>query len=639
MRTFLFFLFFISNVCAYAQWSPNPSLNNAICNYTSHQMDVQLVSDGSGGAIVVWRDGRNISTAMDIYAQHISSTGALLWNVDGIPVCNAVSDQYAPRLVSDAAGGAIIAWYDNRAGNYDIYAQRINASGVVQWTTDGVAICTATGNQNAHQLLADGSGGAFIVWCDGRTSGPNADIYGQRINASGVVQWTANGSVICNAASLQNIPQLTTDGGTGFFVTWEDWRNFGQADIYAQKVSSNGFYVWSYLGVVICSEPNFAAQYNTKIVADGAGNAIICWQDKRSSSADDIYAQKINTNGVVQWANNGVLICNAAGLQINEQMISDGASGAIICWEDRRAGQDIYAQRINSSGAVQWTANGIAVCNNAANQLEAQIVAASGGSAIICWTDFRNAPGGDIYAQKISNTGSAFWTANGVAVSNAGNDQAAPAMIPDGNDNAIIAWRDLRTANDYDIYASRLLSNGTLPINLLEFKCIEASETVELQWKTSNEINNAGFDIERSADAVHWEKLAFKPASQSASTVVTYYFTDARPLDGIAYYRLKQIDRDGIYSYSKTISVNRSKPNYLLRVWPNPTSDVLDIRFAGNQISGSLFLYNASGQLVLQQTISNQPVYHVNLKQLPGGTYHLVCISEKEKISIPVIKK
>lgn len=638
MRTFLFFLFFISNVCAYAQWSPNPSLNNAICNYTSHQMDVQMVSDGSGGAIVVWRDGRNISNATDIYAQHISSTGALLWNVDGVPVCNAVSDQYAPRLVSDAAGGAIIAWYDNRAGNYDIYAQRINASGVVQWTTDGVAVCTETGNQNAHQLLADGSGGAFIVWSDGRWSGPNADIYGQRVNAAGVVQWPVNGVGICFVSSLQNIPQLTSDGGTGFFVTWEDWRNFGQADIYAQKVSSNGFYTWSYLGVGICVEAN-GAQYNSKIVADGAGNAIICWQDKRSSSADDIYAQKINTNGVVQWANNGVLICNAAGLQINEQMISDGAGGAIICWEDRRAGQDIYSQRINSSGAVQWTANGIAVCNNAANQLEAQIVAASGGSAIVCWTDFRNAPGGDIYAQKISNTGSAFWTANGVAVSNAGNDQAAPAMIPDGNDNAIIAWRDLRTANDYDIYASRLLSNGTLPINLLEFKCIETGETVVLQWKTSNEINNAGFDIERSADAVHWEKLAFKLASQSASTVVTYYFTDARPLDGTSYYRLKQMDRDGLFTYSKTIQVNRSKQVASIRVWPNPTSDVLNIRFAENQFAGRLQLYNTNGELVLQRSIYNQQGYHINLKTLPGGTYYLYCISESGTIVKQVIKK
>ncbi|MGB3235061.1 MAG: hypothetical protein WBA94_04275, partial [Ferruginibacter sp.] len=256
MRKLFILISLLNCYCALAQWSPNPSLNNAICNYTSHQMDVQMVSDGSGGAIVVWRDGRNIANAIDIYAQHISASGNLLWNVDAVPICNAASDQFAPRLVSDGANGAIIAWYDNRSGNYDIYAQRINSSGVVQWTTDGVAICIATGNQNAHQLLADGNGGAFIVWSDGRTSGPNADIYGQLVNAAGVVQWTANGAPINYASSLQNIPQLTSDGGAGFFVSWEDWRNFGQTDIYVQKVSSNGFYTWSYLGVGICVEAN-----------------------------------------------------------------------------------------------------------------------------------------------------------------------------------------------------------------------------------------------------------------------------------------------------------------------------------------------------------------------------------------------
>ncbi|MGB4885028.1 MAG: hypothetical protein WBP01_08325, partial [Ferruginibacter sp.] len=467
MRKLFILISLLNCYCALAQWSPNPSLNNAICNYTSHQMDVQMVSDGSGGAIVVWRDGRNIAHAIDIYAQHISASGNLLWNVDAVPICNAASDQFAPRLVSDGANGAIIAWYDNRSGNYDIYAQRINSSGVVQWTTDGVAICIATGNQNAHQLLADGNGGAFIVWSDGRTSGPNADIYGQLVNAAGVVQWTANGAPINYASSLQNIPQLTSDGGAGFFVSWEDWRNFGQTDIYVQKVSSNGFYTWSYLGVGICVEAN-GAQYNSKIVADGAGGAIICWQDKRTSSSDDIYAQKINTNGVVQWTNNGVLICNASGLQINEQMLSDGAGGAIICWEDRRAGQDIYAQRINTSGAVQWAANGVAVCSDGSNQNEAQIITTSSGAAIVCWTDYRNAPG-DIYAQKLNSSGAAQWAVNGVPVSNATNDQAAAAIINDGNDNAIIAWRDLRTTNDYDIYSSRLLSNGTLPVRLIDF--------------------------------------------------------------------------------------------------------------------------------------------------------------------------
>ncbi|MGB2996341.1 MAG: T9SS type A sorting domain-containing protein [Ferruginibacter sp.] len=635
MRKLFILISLLNCYCALAQWSPNPSLNNAICNYTSHQMDVQMVSDGSGGAIVVWRDGRNIANAIDIYAQHISASGNLLWNVDAVPICNAASDQFAPRLVSDGANGAIIAWYDNRSGNYDIYAQRINSSGVVQWTTDGVAICIATGNQNAHQLLADGNGGAFIVWSDGRTSGPNADIYGQLVNAAGVVQWTANGAPINYASSLQNIPQLTSDGGAGFFVSWEDWRNFGQTDIYVQKVSSNGFYTWSYLGVGICVEAN-GAQYNSKIVADGAGGAIICWQDKRTSSSDDIYAQKINTNGVVQWTNNGVLICNASGLQINEQMLSDGAGGAIICWEDRRAGQDIYAQRINTSGAVQWAANGVAVCSDGSNQNDAQIITTSSGAAIVCWTDYRNAPG-DIYAQKLNSSGAAQWAVNGVPVSNATNDQAAAAIINDGNDNAIIAWRDLRTTNDYDIYSSRLLSNGTLPVRLIDFSITEAADHVKLYWKTSDEINNAGFVIERSNDGINWVNIGYVAANPASSSITRYSWNDYEPLKGKSYYRLQQTDLDGSREYSKILFINRNLSNNSITVYPNPATDIININFGGRSFTGTVQLFNHAGQLMLESNVANQLTFGMNTTSFAKGKYNLVFSSASEKFSKPII--
>jgi len=126
-----------------AQWSANPTVNNAVCNFTGSQTNVQMVADGTGGYIAVWEDTRNSST--DIYAQRISATGTLIWATDGVALCTAAFNQLKPKIVTDGAGGAVIAWIDDRngggAGNYDIYAQRINASGVVQWGADGVPVC------------------------------------------------------------------------------------------------------------------------------------------------------------------------------------------------------------------------------------------------------------------------------------------------------------------------------------------------------------------------------------------------------------------------------------------------------------------------------------------------------------------
>ena len=127
-------------------------------------------------------------------------------------------DQYIPTITSDGAGGAIVTWEDSRSGNYDIYAQRVNASGAVQWTADGVALCTATGSQWAPTITSDGAGGAIVTWQDYRSG--NYDIYAQRVNASGAVQWTADGVALCTATGYQGAPTITSDGAGGAIVTW-----------------------------------------------------------------------------------------------------------------------------------------------------------------------------------------------------------------------------------------------------------------------------------------------------------------------------------------------------------------------------------------------------------------------------------
>jgi hypothetical protein len=93
-----------------------------------------------------------------------------------------VSDQMYPVITLDGAGGAIVTWIDYRAG-IDIYAQRVDASGGVRWTANGVPLCTAGGNQTSPVIAPDGVGGAIVTWSDYRAG---TDIYTQSVNARGV---------------------------------------------------------------------------------------------------------------------------------------------------------------------------------------------------------------------------------------------------------------------------------------------------------------------------------------------------------------------------------------------------------------------------------------------------------------------
>ena len=101
--------------------------------------------------------------------------------------------------------------------------------------------------------------------------------------------------------------------------------------------------------------------YLPTITGDDSGGAIITWY--RVGTTPDVYAQRIDVNGVVRWAANGIAISTEAHDQINPTIVNDGAGGAVITWEDFRNGAnfDIYAQRVNASGAVQWAANGVGI--------------------------------------------------------------------------------------------------------------------------------------------------------------------------------------------------------------------------------------------------------------------------------------
>jgi len=447
---------------SHAAWSVD---GNVISNPMNLQGFAKMVPDGTGGAIIVWSDVRNGNE--DIYAQRVDAAGVVQWAPNGVPLCLAAFSQSFPAIVSDGAGGAIVTWQDFRSGlTYDLYARRVTAAGAVQWTGNGVVISTSSGNQTNPAMIEDGAGGAIIAWQDDRLG--NSDILTQRVNGSGVVQWPIAGVFVCNASNDQINPTLTTDGAGGAIISWQDGRFPTSIDIYARRVDSGGGVLWTANGNVICSAVGH--QFSPLTVSDGAGGAVITWSDGRvSTPVTDIYAQRINNAGSLQWAANGVALCTAANDQFVQMVTTDGAGGVIAAWRDRRSGAfDVYARRIDVTGAALWSADGVAICTATEEQGLPAIVADGSGGAVVTWHDNRTpANAFDIYAQRINSTGAVQWTGDGVALCKAARNQMSPAIAADGSGGAIVAWQDLRNGNenndDDDIYAQHVPGDGLVP--------------------------------------------------------------------------------------------------------------------------------------------------------------------------------
>jgi hypothetical protein len=435
-----FFLLAVPSV--HAEWVDG---GIAICTAPSAQTSPKMTSDGVGGAIITWTDGR--AWYSDIYAQRVDVDGNVLWEMNGTAICTGTQAQGRPNIASDGAGGAIIVWEDYRSpSDDDIYAQRVDANGNVLWVADGVPICAAEGNQGLARMISDGSGGAIVTWEDSR--GAWYDIYAQRLDANGNVLWTSNGVAICTAAYNQEEPQLVSDGAGGAIITWYDYRDelymLRYYDIYAQRVDADGNILWTANGVAICTA--IYSQFRPQLVSDGEGGAIITWDDYRAYDYE-IYAQRVGAGGNVLWTANGVAICTRSGSQVYPHLVSDGAGGAIITWQDYRpAGYDIYAQRVDADGNALWAVNGIAICTAAQAQAYPRLASDGAGGAIITWQDYRSASNYDIYAQRVDGNGNAIWITDGVVVCAAAGSQQYPEIVSSGS-GAIVTW------GDGDVYA------------------------------------------------------------------------------------------------------------------------------------------------------------------------------------------
>jgi hypothetical protein len=332
-----------------------------------------MVPDGTGGVLVTWEEEVYFSPAnstrfarlLRILASGAVATG---WPSQGVLVASSNPGPVIQGIVPDGSGGCTVTWmqYDQGVGNF-ARAQRILADGTTApgWPATGLRVCSVNSLQTLASegcAIADGVGGVYIAWDDGREDPANnplgsyGDIYMTRLNADGTRPpgWPDTGLPIHVAPGAQWDARMCTDGAGGALVAWTD-RSTGKARM--SRVTPSGALApgWQPGGNLVCDAPGTAE--NPRLAADGAGGAYAGWSNYISN--DHAIAQHMRGDGTFApgWTLAGAPLVDLAGYH-SEQNVSIFPSTpgtAIMTWADCRVTQSqcsIRAQKLVTDGLV-----------------------------------------------------------------------------------------------------------------------------------------------------------------------------------------------------------------------------------------------------------------------------------------------
>jgi hypothetical protein len=485
---------------AEAQWSSDPTINTPVQTSAEDDFNDLMVSDGSGGAFVFYKlsstDPQTLRDIDVLYVKRLKADGTLAWGTQssGTLVCNAGNDRYFFGAVPDGTGGVIVAWVDYRdidAG--DVYIQRFNSSGTALWGNNGKAVTsTVPTDEYDGYIVSDGAGGVIVAWSwDNTTSDIQASA--QRFDANGNAMWTSGGVKLINNAGFRYMASMVSDGAGGAIAVMVDYRkdpdgnNYNlfdpvtsalDSDIFAQRINGSGSLLWGAGGAVVCNEAKNQGDIyrgsNARALEDGSGGVVVFFADYRNDELgidgfptwenDDVYAQRLNSSGVRQWTSSGVSVTNLSRKQYSISAVrTSGGNYAVAYYDETPSVNKALGQLLSSSGTLLWPTPVNIVGNS--KVLSLRLMNDLSGNVICIYiNDLQNGTLTSVRGQKFNTAGATQWTSSGLAIaSNASSFPVFPRVVNSESETLVVTWRDFRsTATKADIYGAKVAPNGTL---------------------------------------------------------------------------------------------------------------------------------------------------------------------------------
>jgi hypothetical protein len=566
----------------------------AVCIEPGDQVSPQMVSDWNRGAIVAWVDGRMGGSG--IYAQHVQALLTLdpAWPVGGRALCTAPGARSSLRMVTDGAGGAIVTWEDDRSGDFDIYAQRVLATGVVdpQWPADGLALCTLTGDQRYPTIDSDGMSGAIIAWQDERNGLEHPDVTVQHVLNSGVVDsaWSPEGVSLPNAG----MQRVIADGQHGAIVVHLDFRPVSYGTL-AQHVTAAGAVdsAWPVGGFRVGDGVEFDA------ASDAAGGVHVF------STSEWILWRHLLASGTMA-ADSLTLQAGGHRAPVSPVVAADGAGGAVcayaalspLIWPDYF--DEISAGLWRPTGGVGgWWRNA-----DPGSKSEPAVAPDAAGGALVVWTDSLGAHP-EIYLQHVMNSGGAdpMCPVGGRSLSAWTNSAArSPRIVGDGYGGGIVAWQGRGDGDgSWNIYAAHISGDAPTEVVAALVSADATAGRARLEWYCGGVVGLSA-TIYRRTDSSAWQPIG-TASSDGAEHLI---FIDPAVRGGARYgYRLCIVGNDREAFYGETwLAIPLRIELALQGLQPNPAGSSASVVLSlPDDRPAVLAVLDVSGRRVLENQL------------------------------------
>ncbi len=369
-------------------------------------------------------------------------------------------EQAKPGIAPDGQGGNFVAWLDDRAGEdaQDLYVQRLDADGNRLWGTEVKMNPDNAGMPLYYpwSMAADKNGNVVIAWQDGR-GGP-WNTYAQKLDGNGNKLWAQDVRVVENSGTWLYL-DLAVDANNHAFIVWSADK------IYAQKFDSDGNGLWP--DPVQVNDGGAHRSARPAVAVGDNDHILVVWEDRRNEGDwddFDIYAQALDADGHLLWAED-VRINSDSGTktQFYPAVAADSEGNVIVVWlenpyayGEQYQGDEIYAQKLSVSGSKLWATDVRVKTREGWCARPLAVMVKEDKRAVILWSGYS-----EIYAQVLDPDGNRQW-AEELRVDSAGDtttDRSYPALALDAADNWSVVWEDERNGNA-DIYSQRFDADG-----------------------------------------------------------------------------------------------------------------------------------------------------------------------------------